>query len=447
MKQFIFLVAMTAYFSVRSIVDPFWAVLLYYGLSVLRPQAVWEWALKNATSQQIRWSLIAAIVAILSFLINFSACRHRIVQKRFILLLTLFGLCLAGSYYYAKNHQIAELYGWEYAKLFIMLILSCFVITRKWHVRYLAWMIFLSLTYLVYEINFTYVFQHRLDIVRNGYGGLDNNGAALMLAMVIPFCYYFFQAERRWWRWILLVCALPAIHAVMLTYSRGAMLSTLVAGTGMLYGMARRKFVQTACLVVVLGMIVLTLAGPEVRNRFFSVKENIPGSSRELRFASWRAGWKIALDYPIFGVGLRNSNLLTKAYGADMEGRTIHNIYIQIAADAGIPAAIIFTTLIVMTLWHLREAARRSQSSLDDPEMRWHHYVCLASFWSMVIFAFGSIFLSFETFELCYLLMLMGAVAPTLSQQIPETQVETARAAVVEKLSTAGSRKIRGVPA
>ncbi len=445
MKQMIFLVGLILYFSVRSLADPFWAVLLYYGLAVLRPQAIWDWAL----NPNIRWSLIAAILAMVSVILNFGSLRHRIVHRRFIVLIVLFGLCLLGSYYHARDTGIAGRYGWEYAKVLFMLLLACFVVTERWQVRYLGWTIFIGLTYIVYEINSMYLFNHRLDIYHRGYGGFDNNGAAIMISVVIPFGFYFFQAERRWWRWFYLLCTIPAIHAVMLTYSRGAMISILVIGVGMLLGFARRRIFQAVSMGLVFFLVILVLAGPEVRNRFKSITNEAddPGSSQNLRFISWKAGYQIAMDYPIYGVGIRNSNLLTKSYGCDMEGRTIHNVYIQIAADSGILAGVIFVLLIFGTLWNLHWSARRSEKFLDDPSFRWHHYVCKAAFWSLATFSIGACFLSVETVELNYLLMLIGAVAPRLSVPESAEEPELSRTHKIPVASRGGMGKVRGLPA
>ncbi len=412
-KQLIFVVVLMAYFSLRSLAQPFWAVLMYYALAVLRPQAIWEWSLP----QNVRWSFFAAIVAMVSTALNFTSLRARITRPTFIPMLFIFGLCVVGSYCGAINREIAAKQGWEYAKIIIMLILASFVINEKWHLRYLAWMIFLSLAYLAYEVNALYMVNHRLDILHNGYGGLDNNGAALMLAMVIPFCFYFFLAERRWFRWGFFLCIIPVAHAVMLTYSRGAMLSAILVGVGMLFATSRRRIFQNLVIAVFLGAVVLSLAGPEVRKRFLTINKHETDASAQSRFGSWKAGWKIARDYPLFGVGIRNANLLTRQYGADIEGRTIHNVYIQIAADVGFPAAAIYTGLVGLTLWRLYASAKKTRKLLDSDENRWFHYICHAAFWSLATFAFGAVFLSFETFELCYLLMLFGAVAPTLADE------------------------------
>jgi probable O-glycosylation ligase (exosortase A-associated) len=413
MKQTIFMVVVMAYFSLRSIVDPFWGVMLYYGLAVLRPQSIWEWSLPSG----VRWSFMAAMVAVVTLVLNFSSLKHRVIQRRFIPMILLFGLFLLGSYLFALDRRIAGIVGWEYAKIIIMLVVASYVIRERWHIKYLGWMIFLCLTYLVYEVNSLYMFNHRLDIYHNGYGGLDNNGAALMLAMAVPFCYCFFLAERRWWRWGFFICIIPVMHAVMLTYSRGAMLSTLIAVVGMVIMTARKNLVQTVVVSLVLGALVLSLAGPDVRKRFFSISKGERDASARSRLDSWKAGWAIAKDYPMFGAGIRNANLLTKQYGADLYGRTIHNVYIQIAADSGIPAGLFYLSLVTFSIWRLWCAVHRTGHLLYDREDRWFHYTCLGAMWSLAIFAIGAAFLSFETFELPYLLMLIGAFAPFLSAE------------------------------
>jgi O-antigen ligase len=139
--------------------------------------------------------------------------------------------------------------------------------------------------------------------------------------------------------------------------------------------------------------------------------------SSRLRIDSWKAGLKIAMDYPLVGAGIRNANLLAKKYGADIEGRTIHNVYIQIAADIGLPAAILYTSLLLLSLYRLKGAANLTSDYMEDVESRWFHYTCKASMWSLATFMFAALFLSLETFELCYLMMLIGAVAPYLARR------------------------------
>ena len=64
------------------------------------------------------------------------------------------------------------------------------------------------------KVNF---FQGRLDVYNRGYGGLDNNGAGLMLAMGIPMAVYAWEGVSRWWRWLFIAAVPPMLHAVMMT--------------------------------------------------------------------------------------------------------------------------------------------------------------------------------------------------------------------------------------
>ena len=59
-------------------------------------------------------------------------------------------------------------------------------------------------------------------------------------------------------------------------------------------------------------------------------------ASANSRLTTWRIAWQMAGENPIFGLGIRNSNLYTYDYGADMPGRTIHSQYLQTAADSGL---------------------------------------------------------------------------------------------------------------
>ncbi len=411
MKQTILLIGLMLYFSCRAFIDPFWAVLMYYGLAVLRPQYIWQWSLPKG----IRWSLYAALVAIGITILKHKLLSRKKLEPIFMPLLFIFAFFLAGSYYGALDKEVAGKAGWEYAKILIMLVIASYTVTELRHVRYLAWMIFICLAYVSFEMNDLYLFHGNLFIYHHGFGGFDNNGAALMLAMGIPFGFFFFFAERRWWRWIYLFSTIPMIHAVMCSFSRGGMLSALVIGVCMFVQMLKRKPIITTVLGLGFLFIVSILAGPAVRERFDTISEKFHDASAQSRFMSWRAGYRIAMDYPVFGVGLRNSNLITHEYGADKEGRTIHNVYLQIAADSGIGAASIFVMLLGLGVAWFVWSASLTYHHLNDYELRWHHYISLACLWSLCTFAFGSIFLSCEAFELCYLLMLMAAVSPALA--------------------------------
>ncbi len=190
---------------------------------------------------------------------------------------------------------------------------------------------------IAYEVNSLYVFQGRLDVYKRGYGGLDNNGAGLMLAMGVPLAIFAWEGSKHWVRWAF-AAALPLLlHAVLMTYSRGAMLSLIVTTPFLLFRTRRR--LQFGLLFAGLLMIIPTMAGPEIRARFFTLNEVEQDESANSRFGSWQAAFRIANDYPLLGVGIRNSPRFSYQYGADMPGRVIHSQYLQILADSRLSRA------------------------------------------------------------------------------------------------------------
>ena len=64
------------------------------------------------------------------------------------------------------------------------------------------------------------------------------------------------------------------------------------------------------------------------------------------RFGLWKAGIKIMLDYPIFGCGPENVQYLMGKYGGGSMSIP-HNELIQIGANMGIPAVLVYVTAII----------------------------------------------------------------------------------------------------
>lgn len=421
MKQFVLLSAMTALGAFGALQTPFWGVLLYYTLAVLRPQYLWEWALDGS----VRWSLIAALIALGSFWLHLSRMIKRSGFNGMMSLFLLYGLLVMFSTITAANPQLAQTWAIEYAKIIIIAVVASLVIEHFWQVKALAMMMLLMLGYIAWEINFLYFFQGgRLNIFHYGYGGLDNNGAGLLLAMGIPFAYCFALSPAkvvwRWWPLLAAVLGLMLMHAVMMTFSRGAMLASAV-GIGWVVIHHRTRW-QSAAAVVALVIAVSVMAGPQIQTRFFSTSQYKTDASAQSRFDSWSAAWQIAWENPVLGKGIRNSNQYSFNYGADHQGRTIHNQYLQIAADTGIPAATLYLFMLCFGMWNFRRARVMCRDALNDApdeldinrvrQIQHADRICLACQGSLMIFIFDGMFLSLEMFETPWLLLVMAGVLP-----------------------------------
>lgn len=423
MKQFAFLMLVTLVGGCASIAAPFWGVMLYYGLATLRPQHLWAWAL--ADTPHVRWSLVAGTVAITAFIIHLATIIKTARTNKVLALIVVYGVLMTLSVLTAFNPKVAQFWLEEYAKVLGLAILASLVIQRLWQVRAMGFMIALCIGYIAFEINHLYLSQGgRLDIFHEGYGGLDNNGAGALIALGLPFAYFLAVSRVGAWvrprRILAVVLGLMMLHAVMMTYSRGAMLAAAI-GVGWLL-MCHRPRMQSIAAACMLALALSVMAGPEIRDRFASTAQFQTDDSAQSRFASWNASWRMVWQHPVLGKGIRNSNTYTENYGADMAGRTVHNQYLQVAADSGVPAATAYTLMLGLGIFGVGRARRRLVDGrhkmideLDDNQIaRIDESIALCSSIqaAVVMFSTSAMFLSVELVELPWLLIVLAGVTP-----------------------------------
>jgi probable O-glycosylation ligase (exosortase A-associated) len=420
-KQLLFMIVLTlAGTAGVYVVSPFWGVLVYYLFAVLRPQYMWKWSLPEGVS----WSFYVAVATIGAAVASVLGVRLGVPAKdeagtpapRFSTAhraVLVFGGWVAITALTAQYPSVSFPYLIEYVKVMVMFSVATSLIRTVRQVWALLLATALALAYISYEINYLYLVNNYLGVFHNGYGGLDNNGAGLMLAMGVPMCWFIFENAGRWWRWVFLALIPVSIHAVLMTYSRGAMVSLL--GMCPLLLLRSRQRVRLAVAGSLLGFVALpVMVGPQIKARFMTLEHSEMDDSANSRRDSWAAAFKMACDYPVFGVGIRNANLLSHQYGADYEGRTIHSNYLQIAADSGFPGLALLLVAFGAAWWSARRA-RRFVAGRDDPEARMVYAIACSAECAMLVFCIGSAFLSFETFELPYLLLLLAAQVTVLS--------------------------------
>lgn len=411
MKQTIFMAALTVFGCFGSFaITPFVGLAVYILYAVLRPQFMWQWSLPVG----VQWSLFVALATIFATAVRGLAPPPPVPGRwppspiRFTaghLFFFLFGLWLVASYLQALKPELGNEHMVEYGKLYLMCAIGVIVIRTVRHVWALALIYGLSTAYIAYEINFLYFVDGYLGIVRNGYGGHDSNGAGLLLALGLPMCVCAWELYRGWYRWLFAAMVPVLVHAVLMTYSRGAMLSLAVAAPLWVFrGTGRDRRQKIGLAVVVLAMVPF-LAGPQIQERFFSIASYKEDDSAQSRFTSWSIGLQIAAEYPIFGVGVRGSPDLTYARGADIEGRAIHSQYIQIAADNGFFGLFLYCGIAFLALRDT-QAVIRAARGRDDPDSRRAYLGAVGIQSALAAFLFGAIFLSCEAFEPQYYLFL-----------------------------------------
>jgi probable O-glycosylation ligase (exosortase A-associated) len=412
-KQLLFMIAATLVGTAGCFTGgPIYGVIVYYFFAVLRPQYMWKWSLPEG----VQWSQYVALATIASVVLGGHepgrAPRPRSTAHVAVLL---FAAWIVLSYANAFDKEYSYVVFIDYIKIFLMFFIASAVIREVVHLWVIMLLTAISLAYISYEINYLYFVNGYLGIERNGYGGLDNNGAGLMLAMGVPLCLFAWEGARHWLRWAFLAVIPLIVHAVLMTYSRGAMLSLVVAWP-LMVARSRYRVRITLASVAFAVLAIPVLAGPEIRARFFSIQDNEVDESANSRRQSWATAWRIACDYPILGVGVRNANLFSYQYGADMEGRTIHSQYLQIAADCGFVGLGLYLAVLLCVFGSIRRARRAARRD-PGPDADRVRAIASGVESSLFVFCFGAVFLSLEVFELPYLLILLGAQLPIISNK------------------------------
>lgn len=428
MKQFVFMALTMLLGTGGSVVlSPVYGIAVYYMYAVLRPQSMWDWVeLFGLRMSDVNWSFPVAVVTLAATVLwrlklwtplatakapwygNLGFGRSHYLFLAFTAWITL-------TYFTAQNQTAAWPYLIEYAKIFVMFICATLVLRTAGDLWLIYYVVLGSAVYIAYEVNFYYLSVGWMMLATRGYGGMDNNGAALIFAMAVPMCFFAWEANTKRWRWGFLLAIPVLLHAVLLSFSRGAMVSLAVVAVPMFIRARHKRFVAA---VYAVGLACLPLmAGKEIQERFLSIGKHDVDESANSRKVSWEIAIRMANERPVFGVGIRNSNLLTYQYGADMQGRTIHSQYLQTAADSGWVGLGLYCGLLLSVfvgLWQTRRALR----PFTDLETQRVRSLAAGLECTLILFCFGALFLSLEYFEMPYIAMVLAVQLHAITRAV-----------------------------
>jgi len=428
MNQMLFML-LTSFFGMAGafVVTPVWGIAVYYGYAVLRPQFIWEWvSVGGKTIGDVSWSFYVAVATLVAtalwrigLLYPVAALsppwygNPKFTRSHYLFLAFCFWISL--TYPTASSEERAWPWFVEYVKIFVMFICATLVLRTVKDLWIVYYVVLGSATFAAYEINFFYFRDGVMLLQSRGYGGLDNNGAALIVAMAVPMAYFAWEATRHPIRWGFMLAIPILVHALMLSFSRGGMLSLMVCAVFMFLRGRNKWFLTVVYSIAIL--FVLATAGKELQERFLSINKTEADESAQSRLTTWGIAFRMANERPLFGFGIRCSNLYTQAYGADMEGRSIHSQYLQTAADSGWVALALYLGVLASMFLGLREV-RRFLRNHNDPETQRVKSLASGIECALVLFCFGAIFLSLEHFEMPYILLLLAVQLHAITRMV-----------------------------
>jgi putative inorganic carbon (HCO3(-)) transporter len=242
----------------------------------------------------------------------------------------------------------------------------------------------------------------------------DNNALGMAINMSIPLFYFLARDEQnRWVRYALRLALFCAIPAVLLTYSRGALLG-LVVVLGMLVLRSKQKIVA-GFLMVVCAWAVLAFAPGKWMARMGTLFHGNLDSSAELRLDAWRFSWDLAKSYPITGGGFKTfTPELFQHFSPQLGFAGPHSIYFQTLGDHGFVGLALFLLLLGTSFYSLLLVRRQARFL---PSARWLIPYSLMLEVGLLAFMISGAFLELANFDLFYQFIASTALLRILYRQ------------------------------
>jgi len=206
-------------------------------------------------------------------------------------------------------------------------------------------------------------------------------GGEEMFALIMTAAFLFFACIARKRAWLWLLCALIMSLALLLGFTRSIWLASAGAGMYLLW------FWKRALVAVLPGVLLLIalLAPASIRERFSSLLKPGKLDSNQHRLVTWRTGLEMIRAHPWFGIGPEEVKLQFNSYvPADIprplpEGwyGHLHNIYLQYAAERGIPTMLMMLWLLGQVLWDCVTRVRRLPPRRQDLKFVLHGAVAV----------------------------------------------------------------------
>jgi O-antigen ligase len=188
------------------------------------------------------------------------------------------------------------------------------------------------------------------------------NDLALMLNTVLPLTVALLVASRSVLvRAVLAGIAILQVTTVIVTFSRSGFVTLAAICAVYLWRLIRRGRVAWAAAVLVAVLVAVAAAPTGHLSRLATITdiESDPTGSAQARWRDTVAATQFVMAHPLFGAGLgMNTLALNEVRGPAWT--MVHNVYLEYAADLGLPGLALFLLLMLSCLKRVRSVRRRA---------------------------------------------------------------------------------------
>ncbi|MDO4550096.1 MAG: O-antigen ligase family protein [Planctomycetia bacterium] len=424
MKGPLFVYFMTIIGIGSSLFYPYVAVLVYVLFAVMSPNALWYYNLPPTFfNSGFGYSEMVAYPMIIGWVLH-SCGNLRIGRAYFpMAILVCYLLWVIVTSFILEITPL----GWETVIMLVRLLTAMIIVltlcNSVFGLKCLVWTIIFGTGFVAYELNMSYFGGfNRLQMV--GFAGMDNNFFAVAMVMGATVSFFTGLAEKNYvLKALAFLSAVLQAHTVLFSMSRGGMLALCVVGAVSFLLLPKTPGNITLFLVAVI--IGLALAGPSVRERFFSSFENMEDldGSAQSRLTSWKNCITVIKEKPVMGVGIQNwARYARSRFGIFLEA---HSTWLQAAAETGIIGGLLQASFIFACMWKVLAVAF-AKIPLPDPSLRYYGQMVIAA---MCGYVAAAQFVSLYYLEVVYYVCLVGLCCLKISFLYSEELEEEAQVA------------------
>ena len=330
----------------------------FYIVYCLRPE---DWLPALAI---IPMAKITAIAAILAFIFGSVKRKRRLkdLPAESFALLGMIGILVLSALFSPIWKGGAMSHTLDFAKVYIVFLLTFLLLTDLTKLRRI---IFIQAAAVPAVCVLSLVRGRGLPRLEGVLGGIYSNPNDLAFAIVLslPFCLMFLLGARGAFKKLLWTGAmLVMVAALFRTASRGGFVTLIVAGSVCLwhFGVKRRRISLLAGSALAL-VFFFALSGGSLRNRLSSFwNSDEDNEQAEVARGSYEARWFLvgkavqAMEhYPILGVGAGNFEVYSTMW------HEVHTAYLEIGAEGGVFALLLYLFFFGRGFWNLRQLAKR----------------------------------------------------------------------------------------
>ena len=422
MKGLILVYAIAIFGSIGALRSPVIGLFIYVGFAVLRPQFIWGWAGDFGGI-----SLYVGIATLLGWLMSGFGSTKVGPGRSIVTAMIFFTGWTALSATQAVDKNVAYATLTPLMKFVMPFLIGVTILDTEERSRTMLWIIVAAMGYVSFENNLVYLQGY--NIAGEGFGGMDNNCFGVALVSTIGPAIALGLGARTWYERLgAAVCAVLILHTTLLTFSRGAMVGLLVVGATAFIMMPKRpKYFAVLALV---GLLALRLTGPQLMARYATTiaeSEERDGSA-ESRIDLWRDCIKLTIENPLFGIGPGNFPVVAASLGYTA-GKQAHSVWMQQAAETGVPGVLSLFLLFAISVVKLWPLARQPLTEENRSQVT----IASGLIMSIVGFAVAGQFVSLGGLEIPYYSAMIGVVllkqrtAPRAAPAPVRPVVQTAR--------------------